>query len=203
MKNSAIQYRHPWLYSLGIKFLYFDALKILKDMVGKGKKVFEPACGYGRVKNYLYSCCNYSGIDLNKYFVDYGKRKGRDIKMGDILDRKSYKVSDIVILCDILHHLSMDKMKKLVSIATKYAKEKVVIIEPLFVDVASKKNIFSRFLANVFSRVDNDGINKISTWLSKEDYDNLFQELNKINNFVDMKIQVFRRHCFVEFIVKS
>ena len=198
MKKSSLIFRIPKLYSLGIRLLYFGACARLKNMVGKDKKVFEPACGYGRIKKYLDPSCTYSGIDLNENFVNYGRKNGLDLKVGDILKKENYQESDIIILSDILHHLSVENIKKLVSIASKFAKEKVVIIEPIFVDVASGKNVFSKFLAKFFSWVDYDGINKIEKWFSRKDYDILFEELKQKNNFSKMKIVFFNHHYFIE-----
>ncbi len=201
MKKSSIIFRIPKLYSLGIRLLYFGACARLKDMVGNGKKVFEPACGYGRIKKYLDPSCTYSGIDLNEDFINYGKKNGLDLEIGDILKKENYQESDIIILSDILHHLSLENIKKLVSIASKFAKEKIVIIEPVFVDVASGKDFFSKFLAKFFSWVDYDGINNIEKWFSRKDYDALFEELKQKNNFSQMNISFFNYHCFVESII--
>ena len=200
----SIFYMHPFLYEFGIRFLYFDGLSILKDIIGKQKEVFEPACGYGRIKKFIYSCCKYSGIDLNERFIRYGRKKKRDIYVGNILDIRQYKNSDVIILSDILHHLTIKDVKKLVSIAVQYAREKIVIVEPEFVTAAGKKNIFSRLLGKFMSVTDFDGINEIEKWLSKKEYESLFQELkDSHHNIEKLKIKRFRKHYFVEMFVNG
>ncbi len=200
MFKKSFIYFHPAIYEVGIKVLYLDALKILKDIVGKHKTVLEPASGYGRNQKFLYPSCVYSGFDLNKSFVKYARKKGRNVFLGDIFEERNFKEVDVILLCDILHHLSDDKIKKLLILATKYAKEKIVIVEPQFVKIASKKNVFSRLFAKIFSIVDYDGFNKIENWLSEKEYYDLFRELRIENKISDIKIRKFRKHFFVQMI---
>ena len=200
MTKRAYMFRNPWLYSLSIRLLHFDGFKKIKDIIGKEKNVFEPACGFGRLQRYLYDSCSYSGIDLNEIFINFGKKRGLDIRIGNVLEETNYIKSDIIILCDILHHLTKDKIQEVVSIATKFAKEKIVIMEPTFVGLASGKGFFSRLAAKVFARVDFDGINNIEHWFTRQDYQKLFKHLKETNKFAGMKIQISKGYYFVELI---
>lgn len=200
MTKRAYIFRNPWLYSMSIMLLHFDGFKKIRGIIGKGKNVFEPACGFGRLQRYLDDSCSYSGIDLNEIFINFGRKRGLDIRIGNVLEEKNYIKSDVIILCDILHHLTEDKIQRLVSIATKFAKEKVIIMEPAFVGLASGKGFFSRFLAKVFAKIDFDGINKIENWFTREDYQKLFKHLKKNNNFTHMRIQLSNQYYFVELI---
>jgi SAM-dependent methyltransferase len=196
-------FMHPLMYEFGIRFLYFDGLKILKHMIGKQKEVFEPACGYGRIKRFLSNTCKYSGIDLNERFIKYGQKRNRDIKLGNILDIKNYKKSDVIVLSDILHHLNAKDVKKLFSIAVEFAREKIVIVEPEFITFAAKKNIISRILGRFMAFMDSDGINEIEKWLSEDEYETLFFNIRNNNNIDNLKIKKFRRHYFVEMFVNG
>jgi SAM-dependent methyltransferase len=178
-------------------------LKILKPIIGEEKEVFEPACGYGRIKRFISSTCKYSGIDLNERFVNYARRRNRDIRMGNILDSKNYKESDVIILSDILHHLSREDIRTLFSIAVRFAREKIVIVEPEFVTYAAKKNTLSRALGKFMAVMDYDGINEIEKWLSDEEYKSLFYDLKESNNIEKFKIKKFRRHYFVEMFMNE
>ncbi len=200
MTKRAYIFRNPWLYSLSIRLLHFDGFKKIRDIIGKEKNVFEPACGFGRLQRYLYDSCSYSGIDLNEIFINFGKKRGLDIRIGNVLEETNYIKSDIIILCDILHHLTKDKIQEVVSIATKFAKEKIVIMEPTFVGLASGKGFFSRLAAKVFARVDFDGINNIEHWFTRQDYQKLFKHLKETNKFAGMKIQISKGYYFVELI---
>jgi SAM-dependent methyltransferase len=198
----SIFYKYPALYDWGIRFLYFDGLKILKDIVGRNKSVFEPACGYGRMKKYLHQDCTYAGIDLNETFIEYGKKKNRNLRLGNALEPENYREADVILLCDILHHLRITEMFELVSFCARFAREKVVIIEPIFVTIGSKNNPFSRAIGNIMKKMDSDGFNEIERWLSKEEYAELFHSFKELNGMKDMKIRYFRNHDFVEMILK-
>jgi SAM-dependent methyltransferase len=196
----SIFYRYPLLYDLGMIFIYFDGLKILKDIVGRGKSVFEPGCGYGRMKKYLYPDCSYSGVDLNETFIEYGKKRNRDIDIGDALDERWYRESDTILLCDIIHHLNGQKYD-LISAAIKFAREKVVIIEPWFVDIGAKRNVFSRLVGKFMAAMDADGFNEIDQWLSKDEYMDLFHSIKELYQIKKIKMWNFRNHLFVEMCV--
>jgi len=201
MTKRAYIFRNPWLYSFSIRLLHFNEFKKIKEIIGKKKNVFEPACGFGRLQKYLHDSCSYSGIDLNEIFINFGIKRGLNIRIGDVLEEKNYIKSDIIILCDILHHLTRDKIHRVVSLAKKFAKEKVVIMEPSFVGLASGKGFFSRLVAKFFAVVDFDGINNIEHWLTRQDYQKLFKHLKETNKFAGMKIQMYKRYYFVELIL--
>ena len=194
-------YIHPRIYDFAIRFLYFDGLKIVKKLIGGGKTVFEAGCGYGRMQKYLDPSCVYSGIDLNEKFVEFGRKKNRNIKIGNVLDRKQYRKSDVILLADILHHLTIKDIKKLLTISVHNAREKIVIIEPVFVDIGSKKNVFSRAVAKFMVFMDSDGFNEIEKWMSRDEYNDLFKSLKESNNIKEMKITHYRNHDFVEMFV--
>jgi len=194
-------YIHPRIYDFAIRFLYFDGLKIVKNLIGGKKSVFEAGCGYGRMQKYIDPSCIYSGIDLNEKFIEFGRKKNRDIKIGDVLDSKQYRKSNVILLADILHHLTIKDVKKLLAIAVQYAGEKILIIEPVFVKIGSKKNILSRGIAKFMVFMDSDGINEIEKWMSRDEYDELFKSLKESNNIKEMKITHFRNHDFVEMFV--
>lgn len=194
-------YKHPLLYDFGIRFLYFDGMRIVKKLIGEKKSVFEAGCGYGRMQKYLDPSCSYSGIDLNEKFIEFGRKKNRNIKVGDVLDENLYRESDVILLADILHHLTINDIKKLLAISVRHAREKIVIIEPVFVKIGSKNNFFSRIIAKFMAWLDADGFNEIEKWMSRAEYDELFASLKESNNIKEMKITHFRNHDFVEMYV--
>lgn len=122
--------------------------------------------------------------------------------MGNILDIEHYKESDVIILSDILHHLTIKDIKELFSIAVQFAREKIVIIEPEFITIAAKRTFISRILGKFMAFMDYDGINKIEKWLSKEEYKSLFYTLKESANIDNLKIKKFRKHYFVEMFMK-
>lgn len=192
---------HPFFYDTFIRLLYLDGLKILKKIVGVKKSVFEAGCGYGRLKKYIDPSCSYSGIDLNKKFITFGRKKNRDIHVGNVLDVNQYRDSDVILLADILHHLPLKDAGKLLAIAVRFAREKILIIEPTFVIIGAYNNFFSRIIGKIMKWLDADGINEIEKWLTRDEYDALFKSLKESNNIKEMRITHFRRHHFVEMLV--
>lgn len=194
----SFMYLHPMIYEIGIQFLYWGGLKNLRTMVDEKRTVFEPACGYGRIRKYLPANCAYRGVDLNEKFVAYAQKKDLDIKIGDIFDESLYRDNDIVLLCDILHHLDDAKMKKLLDLALCHSREKVLIVEPAFVSMASANRPFSRLLATLFSAADADGINDIGKWLSQEEYQQLFSYIRNNPAVRELTVHKHHFHYFVE-----
>ncbi|MDQ1350247.1 MAG: hypothetical protein QG657_548 [Acidobacteriota bacterium] len=192
---------HPFFYDTFIRLLYLDGLKILKKIVGVKKNVFEAGCGYGRLQKYIDPSCSYSGIDLNKKFIAFGRKRNRDIHVGNVLDVSRYRDSDVILLADILHHLTLNDARKLLAIAVRFAREKILIIEPTFVIIGSYNNFFSRIIGKIMKWLDADGINEIEKWLTRDEYDALFKSLKESNNIKEMRITHFRRHHFVEMLV--
>jgi hypothetical protein len=160
--------------------------------------VFEPACGFGRMKRYLHPDCEYSGIDLNTDFIRYGQKKNRDIQVGNVLDKENYRNADVILLCDILHHLKLKDIRQLLSIVVQFAREKIVIIEPTFVTIAAKNNALSHGIGKIMAAMDADGFNEIDRWMSRKEYDHLFLELKEENHISLMKVRQHRNHDFVE-----
>ncbi len=196
-----LNYTNPQIYSFGIKFLYpFNELKSLKKLVGKNKTVFEPACGFGRLKKHIHKSCTYNGIDLNEVFINFGQNKNRNIELGDMFDQKNYFSSDIILLSDIIHHLSIEQGKKLISIAAEFTKEKIIILEPSFTGIASGKNWFSKQIGKILSVIDFDGINHITKWLTRDEYYKLFNEYKTENNFKEIIIKKKYNMYIVELI---
>lgn len=150
------------------------------SFVSKGDSVLEPACGPGVLAEYLSRGVSYSGFDTNKYFIDYALKKNLNAKIANVLDLKSFKKSDIVITCDILHHLNPKNRKKFIENCYKSAKKIFIVCEPE--DKNSKKNssvFFSRFLTEW---LESDGTNSV-----KLDYFFKHKELLQfINNGFDV-----------------
>ena len=99
--------------------------------------------------------------------------------------------------------MTIKDIRKLISIVVRFAREKIVIVEPEFVTLAGRKNIFSRMLGKFMSIMDYDGINEIEKWLSKEEYESLFESLKESQNIDKLKVKKFRKHYFVEMFLNG
>lgn len=138
-------------------------MKLISNIVGKNKSVLDVACGPAHLYEYLDRSNTYYGFDLNKKFIDYAiKKHNLKLKLGDATESSSYIKSDVVVLLDILHHLTPDKRIKVMINSFKNAKEKVIVCEPYLPLFFKKKGLLVRFARNVFEHFENDGFNRVT-----------------------------------------
>ena len=171
-----IHYRHPKLYNFLISFLY--SKKLLKEFlkeVGEKHTIFDVAAGYGRMSKFIHPSNSYYGIDLNKKFVEYGRRQGINLVRKDILDFSAYIKHDVFVVVDIIHHLTSENIKKLFGSIFVHAAKKVIIIEPAFLNFTDRHPVFGRCIDWLFKKIDDDGFNKITKWFSPREYEAMFK----------------------------
>ena len=122
LKFSAIYDLYQW--AVGVRAArdrIFDAYVL----IGEKCKLLDVGCGSGELLEYLPSHVQYTGIDINPYYIEtatkkYGNR-GRFVCMdvNDLdelgLDQSEY---DIAVLFGLLHHLSDDEV--LATLASVY-----------------------------------------------------------------------------------
>ena len=171
-----LQYKFIWLYRLLIPIIHRKKVKnSFAKAVGKNVSVFEVACGFGQTADYLDSTATYSGIDLNEKFIKYAKEKGKDVRLGDIFEPRSYQPSDVITLVDIIHHMPGEKLPELFDHIFQFAQKKVVILEPSFVNLESKYGLAGRAVDWIFKKLDSDGFNTIERWYSESEYAEMFE----------------------------
>jgi SAM-dependent methyltransferase len=128
-----IIYKSPKLYEFALKIFHKKNLdrrySYMSKKIKKGSSVLDVGCGTGLLGKYLYKKCNYKGVDLNKSFINYACKKGLNASTHNIFNFKSYlKKVDVIVVCDVLHHiypkhtLFLEKIKK-------YA-DKIIVCEP-------------------------------------------------------------------------
>jgi SAM-dependent methyltransferase len=175
-------YRYPQIYNLVVEIIHGKYLKkrykIIADEIGEDKKVFELGCGTAMIYPFLHRGCVYEGWDLNARFLAYCRKRGVRVFKKDIFDFTNYPESDVILICDVLHHV-IPRHESLVVEALKRTK-KLIISEPaksfkpptLFMPIA----VFLNYLI-----IDYDGINSPKTQLewdySKEKLNDFFQKL--------------------------
>lgn len=170
-------YRFPFLFSLSglLRFGKKSLSKEIKNLIGKNKKVFDAACGYGRAKDILDPSCEYRGIDLNEIFIRMGREKfGRNIWLQDAVWGPDYPESDVIIIMDLLHHVSRKETKIIITKALK-ASPLVIIVEPSFLGLAKEQSVFGRIVNWIFTTLDQDGINSQKIWYSETEYKKEFE----------------------------
>jgi SAM-dependent methyltransferase len=145
-------YYFPGVYERLIKLLHSpERYSHIRGLVGK-RSVLELGCGTGFLQENLEPGCRYSGMDLNRRFVDYGRKRGRNLRLGDIREYEPREEDgwDVLVLIDVLHHLpdNRDVLEKLV----RSGKE-VIMCEPF--------HTLPPLLTSMLFVVDSDGINDI------------------------------------------
>ncbi len=147
-----------------------------RDEVGKNRTVFDVAAGYGRIAKFIDPSNSYYGIDLNEIFVNHGRKNGLNLEVRNIFDPDSYKLNDVFVLVDVIHHLTKEQLERLFDLIFQHAGIKVVIIEPSFVNLALKYGIFGKLVDRFFKIMDYDGFNRINRWFTNEEYQKLFEQ---------------------------
>jgi len=196
-----LMYRYPPLYNLMLEIIHGKYLKkryqIIGDEIGENKKVFELGCGTAMIYRFLHKGCEYEGWDLNERFLAYCRGKGIKVSKKDVFAFQGYPDSDVILICDLLHHL-VPHHEKLVVEALKKTK-KVIVSEPARSFKPPK--LFEPLLVYLnYLLGDYDGINPPHTQLkwdyNEEKLKHFFQNLGSsktINVGWDM-IAVFDTH---------
>lgn len=216
----SIVYRSGMIYNWVTQRLFDQEKKFLTiaTLIGNNsKKVLDLPCGTGFLIKYLHPTTQYTGYDLNHRFLKKIKRnwsKGKlqlkklVLKQQNIFDYDKYpkEKQDVIVLCDILHHV-YPKHIELVENAKKHAK-KIIVCEPIHSvnnfeemsgrDFLGKTTIFiTKFFPEIvikfldFFLVDNDGINNFDNRAGWQHNEESLRELyvsmgfNKTYNLMD------------------
>jgi len=223
----SLPYRSSTVYEFFTKRLYHQDKKfsIIATIIGNDHKhVLDLPCGIGLLTKFLHPTITYEGWDLNHRFLKKIKKEwlqGR-IKLNKVIlkqknifeiDEYHNNTKDIIVFCDILHHVFPNHIK-LIEKAKKVAK-KIIICEPLTVrpkqikahDWLGKLFIYlCKFLPEKllklvdFFLADNDGINSYDDrqkW--KHDRESLKEfyiklGFNKIYHLKDEYIGVWQQY---------
>jgi len=222
----SLPYRSGNLYNWLTQRLYDQKKKFLTiaRLIGNGsKKVLDLPCGTGYLTRFLDPSTYYTGYDLNHRFLKKIKKdwhKGEiklkkvTLKQQDIFDFDNYPTEkqDVVVLCDILHHVH-PKHLELVENAKNYAK-KIIICEPVAIrpqdmnghDILARSTLFiTKFFPESVIKItdflfgDNDGINTYDDragWMhNEESLKELYQNMgfSKIYNLMDDYIGIWEQ----------
>ena len=189
----SLMYRSGRVYNFLSNKIYDIKGKYLtiSKLIGKNKYILDLACGTGFLTRFLHPSNIYEGWDINHKFLNKLKKdwmRGKSkikhviIKQKDLFNFHEYPKEkvDVIVLCDILHHINPSHFT-LVENAKIHAK-KVIVCEPIAVKPKDIKanTWFIRIFVNIgrffpeklyklidFLFLDNDGVNtykKRLTW---------------------------------------
>lgn len=189
---SSIPYLSPRIYNFWQRIIERERKTIFQKisrLIGENKKVFELGCGPAILYFYLQKGCSYIGWDLNKRFVNYAKKRGIKVERKDIFDFKNYPESDVIVICNLLHHI-FPRDEILIKNALKKTK-KLIVLEPYRI---SKIDFFPFPIFYLYDKVigDNDGINDFSK-RKRWKFDNLFSLKEYFRKRGAQKIYILRK----------
>lgn len=183
---TAIPYLHPKLYHLLLLVCHGRNLsrryKTIAREIGHNKSVFDLGCGIGLLAKCLHRSCTYIGWDLNKRFIRYVRRNGRNVDLRDVFDSANYPQNDVSVIVDVLHHI-VPKERILIKAILKKTK-KLIVVEPYEAFPFPLPEPILKFFDAIFG--DGDGINpyyhRVKWHYSKVELQEYFRELgaNKI-----------------------
>lgn len=158
-----IQYYFPNLYELTLKLLHGSNLKkrykYISKNIEKNSNVLDVGCGTGILGKFISKKCNYVGIDLNKKFLNFVSSRGLKVFNCNAFNFKKYsKNVDIIVICDVLHHV-YPKHKFLLEKFGKSGAKKIIVCEPYEFEKSGKMRFFEKSKIILEKIFDADGIN--------------------------------------------
>lgn len=164
MANKSLLYQNSFFYFLGLKLLHKCDIslrnKFIASLVKKGETVLEPGCGPGVLANSLPSDTCYIGFDLNRSFIFWGLKRGLNLYLGDVLDESNYKKAEVIVVCDIFHHLRLKDRQKLIRLSYSYTKRLFIFCECTKETGGLWRKIIYPVSSRFFESLDQDGINE-------------------------------------------
>lgn len=157
------------MYELGLQLIHWNNLirrySFISEKIGKNKTVLESGCGTALSYKYLDPSNIYRGFDNNEIFIDFAQKNGINAYLGNALDSNSYTKSDVVVLCDCLHHFGLENEKKVLENSLNATKEMLIICDP-FKDYYLKLfpkwlTMGQRILKTWYNYIEKDGNNQV------------------------------------------
>jgi len=191
MKKQSIFYKYPFFYKHALKLIHGKNLKrryrVMANFIKEKENILEPACGLASFADFLPKKSFYSGFDLNTNFIKYIQKKHKNFKIfvGDILSLKNYSPVDVIVICDVLHHLKPDDRKLFLKNCFKVVKKRIIICEPK----GKEKFVFGK---KFFDYFEQDGINEVKAenfWTEKKLKKEIKDGFNVIPNSAHREIQ--------------
>jgi ubiquinone/menaquinone biosynthesis C-methylase UbiE len=124
----------PQIFSLIRPFFhngFVGRKRIIRKLnITSKEKIIDIACGVGTFSTLISG--EYTGVDINSNFIDFAKRKyKKNFFVADATNLKTFddKSFDKALIIDCIHHLSDDKVKKILQEACRVTKNKILIVE--------------------------------------------------------------------------
>ena len=204
MKKTSIFYRLPWLYIWGLKKIhrgnFARRYRYMASFAKTGDLVLEPGCGPGILADFLKKGVLYKGFDTNQYFLDYARKRNKDVYFANALEKKSYKKADLVMVCDLLHHLAPCDRKKFIKFCCQSARKKIIICEPFTKKKYPKRNFFHQLKNRLIEWSEQDGTAnlKVEHFMTKIE---LFDKIKNGFNIIPFSVKRSIKEIGQDFVV--
>lgn len=150
----SLMYRSPIIYELFLRIIHGSDLKKRYTEIARianGKRVFEAGCGTGILGRYLDM---YSGMDINRKFVEYASKKGIKCRVGDIFNDE-WDEAEVGVIVDFLHHITPREKELIERMRREF--EMVIVIEPVKAFNIPMPRVMRKIWDSIFG--DADGVN--------------------------------------------
>ena len=158
----SLTYKFPFLYHYMLKIMHGKNLKkrynFIADQIEENDFVLDLGCGTGLLADYLKGK-RYKGMDINNDFIKFAESKGHNVVNSDIFEFDKYPSSvDVVVLVDMLHHITPKEVELMERLAEMDVK-KIIVSEP--VSTIQKKSFFYAVAKLIYRIIDDDGHNEM------------------------------------------
>ena len=164
----SLTYKFPFLYHYMLKIMHGKNLKkrynFIADQIEENDFVLDLGCGTGLLADYLKGK-RYKGMDINNDFIKFAESKGHNVVNSDIFEFDKYPSSvDVVVLVDMLHHITPKEVELMERLAEMDVK-KIIVSEP--VSTIQKKSFFYGVAKLIYRIIDDDGYNEMKIRLER------------------------------------
>ncbi len=172
-------YHFPGFYEFVVRTMHSDERqRAISELVGE-RSVIELGCGTGMLNDYIKG--SYTGLDLNRRFIEYGRKRGRSVFCGDFtsVPQNEFNAFDAVIMIDVLHHVKEHRalLENLIK------RDKMTIVCEPFNDGFT--------IPHLVSILDHDGINNgFFKWYDKEGLIQFFRLVGNCDRIIPMNDSV-------------
>ena len=168
------------LYIWGLRLIhksnFIKRYQYISSVVREGDLVLEPGCGPAILAEFLPQGSSYKGFDTNQDFVNHANKWHSGVYLGNVLDLSDYYKAEVVVVCDVLHHINPTGRKKFIQNCYQSADETFIICDP-GKKINNKPNILYSIWKRLTEWGEKDGTNnfKYEHFLTR---DQLFDEIN-------------------------
>ena len=162
MITRSIFYRYPALYIFGLKWIHKSNFnrryQFISRFVHEGDRILEPGCGPGILPDFLPQGSHYRGFDTNPDFIQHARKGDSEFSIGNVLDSDSYSKAEVVVVCDVLHHIDPMDRERFIKNCFNSAEKMLIICDP-GKKAEQSKRIFPEFRMRLTEWAERDGTN--------------------------------------------